>query len=138
MQKEMLDKENAKMQANLRRLRNELAGFGYGTKEYEENKKLRDTLSTEIVKKFVDASGKPKTKEENQKILAAYAEAVGDEDLKLSGEQPIFEPTKWKSDSDGPPTAPTGKKGGKRKSTNGSIKNRKWRKGKKNNKTKRC
>ena len=139
MQKEMLDKENAKMQANLRRLRNELAGFGYGTEEYKKNKELRDTLSTEIEKKFVDASGKPKTKEENQKILAAYAEAIGDEDLKLSGEKPIFDPTEWKSDgSRFPPTAPTGKKGGKRKSTNGSIKNRKWRKGKKNNKTKRC
>jgi hypothetical protein len=142
MQKELLDKENAKMRANLRRLRNELAGVGYGTKEYEENKKLREELTEEIEKKFIDASGKPKPKEENQKLLAAYAEAIEDEDDKLSGNVPIFEPEKWKEDGTKfPMTAkPVNKaamKGGKRKSTNGSIKNRKWRKGKKNNKTKR-
>jgi hypothetical protein len=142
MQKELLDKENAKMRANLRRLRNELAGVGYGTKEYEENKKLREELTEEIEKKFMDASGKPKPKEENQKLLAAYAEAIEDEDDKLSGNVPIFEPEKWKEDGTKfPMTAkPVNKaamKGGKRKSTNGSIKNRKWRKGKKNNKTKR-
>ena len=96
-QQVILMEENKKLRKNLRKLKNELAGFSYSDEDAKLRKEAFDVIEKDVgIKREVD-NGKggpidPQTKEKASKKLAAYIDAIDEEEGLLEGEAPEYKP----------------------------------------------
>jgi hypothetical protein len=98
-QQVILMEENKKLRKNMRKLRNELAGYSYNEKEAKMHKDVLEKVDRDLgIKKLVENSSKtsspitPEIIKQKEDELAAYLDAIDEEAGLLEGEEPIYKP----------------------------------------------
>jgi hypothetical protein len=118
-QQVILMEENKKLRRNLRKLRNELAGFSYDEADTKLREAALKTIEDDVgIKKIVDkkdstdqgAKDKARAKEEASKKLAAYIDAIDEEEGLLEGEAPEYKPALLQERAKGAATVVGGSK----------------------------
>jgi hypothetical protein len=109
-QQVILMEENKQLRKNLRKLRNGLAEFSYSKDDMDLNKKILSKVDEDVGIQQLPGPLTLEDKTKKSKILAAYADAIDEEEGLLEGEAPEYKPALLEQRKKGLPVAGGSKK----------------------------